>query len=216
MNINNDNHTVFWNARQEAALLDGRFARRAEAAEMIGISEGTLANYETGKNQGMVPETVNDIADAYNAPYLKNWYCKNACPIGRDLPIATDVKNLEALALKFVHEFHEDDIKETVRELVSIAEDGHISIDEIPALGRISEKLDGLLMAVSGVKLICDRNLRQRYLLLESEVSIEIKNDFRFDDDACSCGSDDCEGTGCDRSVSLLRSGAGAYNSTAV
>ena len=70
------------------------------------------------------------MADLYKAPELRNMYCKQECPIGRMLPMATESKGLESITLKILKSLDEDEIKAMKKSLVDIAEDGEITEDE--------------------------------------------------------------------------------------
>ena len=44
------------------------------------------------------------MADLYNCPELKNGYCKSECPIGKAMPLATEIKGIEGIALRLIRE----------------------------------------------------------------------------------------------------------------
>ena len=48
-----------------------------------GVTEDSLKKYELAINRP--PNiVVAMMADAYNAPELRPWYCANECPLGKD------------------------------------------------------------------------------------------------------------------------------------
>lgn len=85
------NENVYFECRKRAAIHNERLNSRAGAAEILGISESTLAHYELGITKNIPVDVVVMMAEVYNAPELKCIYCKSECPIGKELPIATCV-----------------------------------------------------------------------------------------------------------------------------
>ena len=84
------NENVYFECRKRAAIHNERLNSRAGAAEILGISESTLAHYELGITKNIPVDVVVMMAEVYNAPELKCIYCKSECPIGKELPIATE------------------------------------------------------------------------------------------------------------------------------
>ena len=71
-------------ARLNAAKYNDDFATRVKAVEHLpGVTEDSLKKYELDINRP--PNTVVAMmADAYNEPELRQWYCANECPLGKD------------------------------------------------------------------------------------------------------------------------------------
>lgn len=71
-------------ARLKAAEYNQQFLTRAGAIEELpGVSEDCLKKWELGINKP--PNlAVMFMADAYNEPELRSWYCSNECPLGKD------------------------------------------------------------------------------------------------------------------------------------
>ncbi len=70
-------------ARMRAAQYNDKFFSRAGAAEALpGVTEDSLKKYELD-----IVRPSNDVvalmADAYNEPELRNWYCTHECALGR-------------------------------------------------------------------------------------------------------------------------------------
>lgn len=86
---------VYYEARKKAAMYNDRLSSREGAAEALGISPSTLADYELGLTKFVPVENVIRMADVYNAPQLKPHYCKNVCPIGCEMPVATEETSIE-------------------------------------------------------------------------------------------------------------------------
>ena len=99
------NENVYFKARKKAAAYNPRLSSREGASEILGVSESTLADYELGNTKVVPVDKVVLMADLYRAPELLNGYCKNECPIGRDMPIATVDKGIQGIAISILHEF---------------------------------------------------------------------------------------------------------------
>ena len=73
--------------RKEAAKYNDKLNSREGAAEMLGVSVSSLADYELGITKVIPVDKVVLMAELYNAPELKAWYCTEECPIGRGFPM---------------------------------------------------------------------------------------------------------------------------------
>lgn len=155
----NENTNVYFKARKSAAKYNERLYSREGAAELLGISVSTLADYELGNTKVVPVDKVVLMAELYNCPELKTGYCKHECPIGKNMTLATQVKNIEGIALRMIKEFDSEKINSIKKNFVDIAEDGIISEDEKPELKRIMNQLDELAMVISEIKLIGEKAL---------------------------------------------------------
>lgn len=149
-----NNENVYFKARKAAAVFNDRLYSRESAAELIGVSASSLADYELGNTKVVPVDKVVLMADLYNAPQLKTQYCKNQCPIGIDYPVATEVKNIEGIALRLIKAFNPNKLHEIQDKLIEITEDGEISEDEEPDLIAILDCLDRLIEVASEMKLV--------------------------------------------------------------
>lgn len=95
-----ENQNVYFRARKQAAMYNERLSSREGAAEMLGISPSTLADYELGITKFVPVDKVVLMADLYNCPELRTGYCKYECPIGKHIPLATSVSGIEGIALR--------------------------------------------------------------------------------------------------------------------
>lgn len=154
------NENVYFRARKQAASYNERLFSRGGAAELLGISVSTLADYELGNTKVVPVDKVVLMADLYNCPELKTGYCKYECPIGKSMPLATKVSGLEGIALRIIKEFDADSIKQMQKQLVDIAEDGTISTEEKPSLEAILKKLDEMALVISEMKLAGEKALK--------------------------------------------------------
>ena len=65
------NENAYFVARKKAAMYNERLYSREGAAELLGISVSTLADYELGNTKVVPVDKVVLMADLYNAPELK-------------------------------------------------------------------------------------------------------------------------------------------------
>lgn len=94
----NENTNMYFQARKKAATYNERLWSREGAAELLGISVSTLADYELGNTKVVPVDKVVLMADLYNAPELITGYCMRECPVHGFLPLATEEKSLEGEA----------------------------------------------------------------------------------------------------------------------
>lgn len=173
---------VYYQARIEAAKWNGSLSSREGAAEALGVSVDTVKNIELGLHKCVPVDLVVLMADLYNAPYLLGAYCKNECPIGCNYPIATMMTPVERTTLKLINLLDPGKLEDVKRELISIAEDGEITEDEIPSLQEILEYADKLILAATELKMLgsqvmTDRDRdHQANLQLQSWRLIDSKN----------------------------------------
>lgn len=155
-----DNENVYFRARKQAALYNERLYSREGAAELLGVSVSTLADYELGNTKVVPVDKVVLMADLYGCPELKTGYCKYECPIGKSLSLATKVGGVEGIALRFLKEFDSAEMQVMLKQLVDIAADGIISEDEKPELEEIIKKLDKMAVVISEMKLLGEKALK--------------------------------------------------------
>ena len=156
----NENTNVYFQARKKAAIYNERLYSREGAAELLGISVSTLADYELGNTKVVPVDKVVLMAELYNCPELKTSYCKNECPIGKTIPLATRITSIEGMALRMVRELDLDEIKQMKKSLIDIAADGIISEEEKPELRNIMIKLNELSVVISEIRLIGEKVLK--------------------------------------------------------
>lgn len=155
-----DNQNVYFRARKAAAEYNEKLFSREGAAELLGISLSAVADYELGITKFVPVDKVVLMADLYNSPELRTWYCKHECPIGKHIPLATQAGGIEGIALRLLKEFDTKQIKEMNKKLIDITADGIISDDEKPVLEEIIGRLDELSVAISELKLAGEKVLK--------------------------------------------------------
>lgn len=155
------NENVYFVARKRAAMYNERLYSREGAAELLGISVSTLADYELGNTKVVPVDKVVFMADLYNAPELKTGYCKHECPICSYLPVATEVKGLEGITLRLMKRLDCDELNRIKKELVDITEDGIIDETEKPELKKILAFLDEVAESISELKIVGEKYLKK-------------------------------------------------------
>ena len=152
--------SIYFQCRILAAKKNAHLKSRESAAEYFGISVSSLANYERGIT---VPplDLIMMMADAYEAPQLKNLYCLEQCPLGKGQPVSAEIKTLEAVTVGIIAKLDEKDIEKMRRELLDIAEDGRISPDEEEDFTAVSNELDRLAVSISELRLIKEKLLKK-------------------------------------------------------
>ena len=154
------NDNVYFRARKEAAIYNERLFSREGSAELLGISVSTLADYELGNTKVVPVDKIVLMADLYNCPELKYRYCKCECPIGRQMPLATEAKGIEGIALRLIQKFDSEELKKMKNSFVDIAADGIISDDEKPKMEAILQKLDDMVFVINEIKLVGEKALK--------------------------------------------------------
>lgn len=122
------NENIYFRCRKEAALCDGRLSSREGASELLGISVSSLSDYELGNTKVVPVDKVNLMADLYRAPQLRTHYCKNECPIGKYIPVETELRGIETVVIRIIHLLDEDKLQEIKRQLLAVASDGKGSL----------------------------------------------------------------------------------------
>lgn len=156
----NENTNVYFVARKKAAIYNERLYSREGAAELLGVSVSTLADYELGNTKVVPVDKVVLMADLYNAPELITGYCMTECPVHGFLPLATEEKSIQGIALRLLKGFNEDELKSMKEDLIEITADGNISREEIPKLKAILNKLESMAEIISEMKIAGEKYIK--------------------------------------------------------
>ena len=131
---------VLFMARCRASSHNEALGSRESAADIMGMDRGRLYRIETGIADPH-PEEILLMADVYGDPKLMNWYCREKCPLGGDVPLIED-QTIEKLTVRALASLRKS---EGVKDmLLDIMGDGIITDDELPALHEIIATLDEL------------------------------------------------------------------------
>ena len=156
----NDNMNVYFQARKKAAIYNERLWSREGAAEMLGISVSTLADYELGNTKVVPVDKVVLMADLYKRPELITGYCMRECPVHGFLPLATEEKSLEGTTLRLLQNFNDTSLRNMRDNLIEITADGEITEDEVPTLKQIIEQLENMAEVISEMKITGEKYMR--------------------------------------------------------
>ncbi len=114
--------------RKEAAKYNDKLGSREGAAELLGISVSSLADYELGNTKVIPVDKVVLMADIYNAPELMAWYCSSECLIGKSLEMPSpEIASVERTTMKLLKQLRQGDIEQVKEKLIDITADGIIS-----------------------------------------------------------------------------------------
>ena len=147
---------VWYQARMQASKYNDKLASREGASEILGMSVSAISDAELGISKVMPVDKAVLMADYYNAPHLKNYYCKHECPIGKEKSLAVELDSIERATIRLVKALDHETIHEVKKKLLEIAEDGQISDDEIPSLDEIGNCLNKLSKHISSLSLIVE------------------------------------------------------------
>ena len=162
-----ENDNKYFQARREAAVSNERLWSRERAAELLGISASTLANYELGVTKTVPPDAVVMMADLYSAPELKYFYCANDCPIGKGMPIPTKIRGFEFVTLKVIKVLSGGAVEEIRTKLLEISSDGKLTKENKPTVTWLLSYLDNLTETLGELRISCQK------LLSEGDVNVK-------------------------------------------
>ena len=146
---------AFYQARCAASVHNEQLRSREGAADILSIDRGLLYRIEKGLINPY-PEEVHLMADLYNAPELRNYYCTGMCPLGCEMPKA-DVVDLDRITVQALSSFRR--LNETKEILLEIAEDGMITEDEKPDMQKVLNDLEELETVAQNLRIWAKRNL---------------------------------------------------------
>lgn len=149
---------IYCQCRKRAAQYNDRLNSREGAAELLGVSPSTIADYELGTTKVIPVDKVVLMADIYNAPELENHYCRNECPIGRDLPV--EVEPIERITVKIMKHLSPERLEMLKNRLIDIAEDGIIDDTEKPELEKVLSEIDQMTEVLHELQLLGEKILK--------------------------------------------------------
>lgn len=143
-------------ARLEAAKYNERLLSKEGASELLGVSVSTLSDYELGITKSVPPDMVLKMSDLYNAPELRNYYCREMCPLGCDMP-ALELEDLDRITVRAMASLR--NVAGAKESLLDITADGIITDEEKPALKKILATLDDISSIAQSLKIWAEKNL---------------------------------------------------------
>jgi len=151
----NTKSNVFYKARYEAATHNEQLSSREGAADIMSIDRGRLYRIESGI-ANPYPEEIHLMADLYNAPELENYFCKNICPLGGDIPKA-EIADLDRITVRTLSAIRK--LGETKELLLDITEDGVIDESEKEDMEKVLRNLEELEQITQNMKLWIKKNM---------------------------------------------------------
>ena len=149
---------MYCKCRMAAAKYNDKLNSREGAAELLGLSPSTLASYELDLTKVVPVENIALMADVYNAPELRRWYCTNVCPLGEDMP-KLELAELDRITVKTLATLK--NISNVKDDLIDIAADGVISPDEKPRLNNIIETLKEVSAVAQTLMIWAEKNVKE-------------------------------------------------------
>ena len=146
---------MYFGYRLRASFDNTALKNRGRAAELLGISESSLSNYETGKTKCVPPEMVAQMAEVYKAPELRNVYCTTVCPVGCNMKLATEESPIERVAVHLIN--NQQRLQTGLGKFLQIAEDGKIDEQEREELREIAEMFSPISYALSEFSILAER-----------------------------------------------------------
>lgn len=128
----------YFEARMRAAKYNEKLLTRAGAVECLpGVTEDSLKKYELDITRP--PNIVVALmADAYNEPELRAWYCSNECPLGKDCREIPEMPAERAL-IRLQNSVYE--MEQLTRQLSLLMEDGTIETEQQSIIPQLRDRL---------------------------------------------------------------------------
>ena len=140
-----ENKNVYHVVREELGL------SRAQASELLeSITPERIERIENEKSLPQ-PDEVKIMSEKYKEPDLRNYYCANQCPLGKEYVPEVKVKDLAHIVLEMLSSLNSMDKKK--ERLIEIAADGEITTDEIKDFVFIEKELERIAMTVDTLQL---------------------------------------------------------------
>lgn len=146
---------ICFECRKAAAKYNEKLASREGAAEALGVSVSSLADYELGNTKVIPVDKIVLMADLYNAPELMLWYCSHECPVGKLLPVGgEEAGTLERTTLKLLRQLKKSGVEKACEMLVEISADGVVDEHEKKGLADVLAYIDELIKAASELRVM--------------------------------------------------------------
>lgn len=146
---------VFFKARCAASAHNEQLKSREGAADIMSIDRGRLYRIESGITNPY-PEEIHLMADLYNAPELRNYYCREMCTLGCDMPVL-ELDDLDRITVRAMASLRK--VTETKEILLDITADGIITDEEKPTLKKILATLDEITVIAQSLKVWAEKNM---------------------------------------------------------
>lgn len=128
----------YYEARMRAAKYNEKLLTRAGAVEYLpGVTEDSLKKYELDITRP--PNVVVALmADAYNEPELRAWYCSQECPLGKD---CREIPEMPPERVLIRLQNVKAGVNTVAASLSTILDDGVIDAGEAEQLPKLRDEL---------------------------------------------------------------------------
>ena len=155
-------NNVYKEARLKAAKKDARFKSVASACRgKLRIDRSRLLKIEKddSKKESILPypEEVVELARAYDAPELCDYFCTHSCPIGKEKneePLMHD--DLAKISTRLLASLYF--LQNAQNEIHSVLADSEITYNEQEKLKRIIDILHNIAYSASSLELWAEKN----------------------------------------------------------
>lgn len=151
---------IWFACRKRAAAYNDKLNSREGAAEMIGVSPSSLADYELGITKVVPVDKAVLMSEAYGAPELLAYYCHHECPIGCRVEIPQEIGSIEQIAISLLHGLSDDDIGNIRERIVEIACDGKVDSSEEKELQEIVKHLCKLRSSIIRLQMFAEKQAK--------------------------------------------------------
>ena len=130
---------------------------REKASELMDtLSPDKIEKIENEK-QDPTPADIMEMANGYEEPSIRNYYCAHDCPMGQYFVPSVEFKELEKTVLQMVAALNS--MHSMQERLIDISADGKIDDDEIRDFVRIQKELERISMATDSMQLWSEKML---------------------------------------------------------
>ena len=141
---------------------------REDAAGPLGvITPERLERIENNKFP-IQPDEVCVMADKYKEPSLRNYYCSQQCPIGRQDVPEIKVKNLAEIIIRMIASLNS--MKNKQERLIEITSDGVVDNEELNDFIYIQKELERISVTVEALQLWTEQ------MIAEEKIDVEKYN----------------------------------------
>lgn len=128
----------YYEARMRAAKYNEKLLTRAGAIDYLpGVTEDSLKKYELDITRP--PNIVVALmADAYNEPELRAWYCVNECPLGKD---CREIPEMPPERVLIRLQNAKTGVNDVAAALSAILDDGKVDESEAEQLPQLRDEL---------------------------------------------------------------------------
>ena len=146
--MNKRDGNIYKSARKTAGFTQERWA------EILDLSVESIRLYETGRSLP-TDEIATKMADLSGIGMLGLWHLKEKSGIANDVIPDVEAVELPQAVIQLICEIR--DFKQNADELLTIAADGYVSVEERSVYNEILDTLDGIIKAAWQVKFADNR-----------------------------------------------------------